>query len=591
MKLGKKLMVLLLAGMMCFSAAACGDKGGAGDGGWGDLPPTTSGGNPTTSEGGEVEEIPGVTNAYKLKVFSFTGGYGEEWLNSLATRYKKERAGKQFTVDGVTYDGVDFEFTKEKTLMTGMMNSGVQYDVWFQEQVFYNQIIENGTIFTDMTDVLTSDNPYEPGVTIESKMSDYQREYYKRDGKYYGIPHYAGYIGLAYNRVMFDKYNWYFKNDYTADEFASLECFIESATEVKSEGPDGKLNTDDDGLPTTYDEFFALCELISEKCNPITWSGKHKDEYLNWFKTAMCANYEGLEQMSLNYTFDGTAKNLIGVDAAGNVTELDDVAITKDNGYELAKQAGKYYALKFFERIIKDGHASDGATDIMYTQVQAQEDFVRSDGTKTEHSAMLIDGCWWEMEAARTFNRIQQSTGIDYRENFGWLPLPMPTQEGADARAAKLSAGEKGYTLTDTHNALAFIGKGVSADVYALAKDFLQFANTDESLAEFSIITDTTKALNYTMTAEQKAKMSAYGRGLMDMQEKAEIVYTFAKNAFYQANEATFSQYKSNYGSRYTANSESVLVAVDEFRKKVTAETYFNGLYLYQQDVWKNLVK
>jgi hypothetical protein len=93
------------------------------------------------------------------------------------------------------------------------------------------------------------------------------------------------------------------------------------------------------------------------------------------------------------------------------------------------------------------------------------------------------------------------------------------------------------------------------------------------------------------MTSAQKAKMSAYGTSLMDMQEKADIVYTFSKNTFYQANEATFSQYKSNYGSKYTANSESVLVAANEFRKKITAETYFNGLYLYQQDVWKDLVK
>ena len=577
---GKKFLMLALAGVMSFGAVAC---GGGGD--WGDA---SQGGGASS---GKEEVIEGVTNPYKLKVYSFTGGYGEEWLNTLATRYKKERAGKKFMVDGKEYDGVDFEFTKEKTIMTNMMTSGVHYDVWFQEQVYYNQILENGRIFEDMTDVLTSENPYEPGVTIESKMTDYQKEYYKRDGKYYGIPHYAGYIGIAYNRKMFDDYNWYFKKDYTADEFASLECFAESAGDVKSAGPDGMLNTQDDGLPTTYDEFFALCEFISEKCNPITWAGKHRQEYLNWFKNSLVSNYEGIEQMSLNYSFDGTAKNLVSVDASGNITELDDVVITKDNGYELAKQAGKYYALKFLKEVIDGEFMSDGATDVMYTQVQAQEDFVRSDGTKTEHSAMLVDGCWWEMEAAKTFDRIQQSTGIDYRENFGWLPLPMATQEGADDRAEKLSAGQKGYTLTDTHNSLAFIGKGVSADVYALCKDFLQFANTDESLAEFTMITDTTKALNYTMSDAQKAEMSAYGRGLMDMQEKADIVYTFAQNTFYKANEATFSQYKTIYSSKYTADSASVDIAVDQFRQNISAETYFGGLYLYQQDLWKTLVK
>ena len=173
-KIGKKFLMCMLAGLMCFSTAACG--GGDMDD-WGDA--STGGGQSSTaSVGGEIE---GVTNSYKLKVYNFTGGYGEEWLNSLVNRYKQARAGKKFTVDGKEYDGVDFELTKEKEVMTNMMNSGVQYDVWFQEQVYYNQIIENKNIFHDMTDVLTSDNPYEPGVTIESKMSDYQKEYYKRD--------------------------------------------------------------------------------------------------------------------------------------------------------------------------------------------------------------------------------------------------------------------------------------------------------------------------------------------------------------------------------------------------------------------------
>ena len=579
----KKLMVLMLAGLMSLGATACG--GGGGD--WGSAPATSSDSNNVTSESAS-EEVAGVTNPYKLKVYSFTGGYGEEWLNTLAARYKKERAGKKFTVDGKEYDGVDFEFTKEKTTMTGMMTSGVHYDVWFQEQVYYNQILQNGNIFTDMTDVLTSENPYEPGVTLESKMSDYQKEYYTRDGKYYGIPHYAGYVGIAYNRAMFDKYNWYFKADYTAEEFANIDCFVSKSETTKTAGPDGLVGTDDDGLPTTYDEFFVLCEYISSKCSPITWAGKYRQEYLNWFLTAMTANYEGLDQMSLNYTFDGTATNLISVDASGNVTPLPATEITPDNGYELAKQAGKYYALKFLNNIIKDGYQTEGATNTVYEQTTAQEDFVLSDGSQTSDAAMLIDGCWWEMEAARTFNKLQQQTGKNYKDNFAWMPLPMATQAGADDRATKLSAGNNGYTLTDTHNSLAFIGKGVTADVYALAKDFLQFAYTNESLAEFSMITDTTRALNYTMTPEQKAKMSTFGRSLMDMQESADIVYTFSKNAFYKANEASFSEYRTSFSSQYTTTSESVVIVIDEFRKNVTAETYFTGLYNYKQALWNS---
>lgn len=585
MKLSKRLMTLMLAGMMSFGMVACGGGGSTDDG-------TSSGGTtseaPGSSDSGSGSGS-GSSNPYKLKVYSFSGGYGEAWINALTERYKKERAGDTIVIDGKTYDGVDFSITKEKQIMTQMMNSGEQYDVWFQEQVYYNQILETGNIFRDMTDVLTEENPYEPGVTIESKMSDYQKEYYLRDGKYYGIPHYAGYIGIAYNKALFEDGGWYFKDGYTAEEFAKLNCFAEDSGDVKSKGPDGLLGTEDDGLPTTYDEFFALCEAISDTCSPIGWAGKYRQEYINWFMTAMTANYEGLEQMSLNYSFDGVAKNLISVDAAGNVTDLPDLTINgPENGYELAKQAGKYYALKFMERILDEGYQTDGSTATMYEQTTAQKDFVWSDGSNDEDFAMLIDGCWWEMEANREFESITQLIGENYRDNFGWLPLPMATQAGADDRAVKLSAGQKGYTLADTHNSLAFIGKQVSNDVYALAKDFLQFANTDESLAEFSMITDTTKALNYTMTPAQKAEMSAYGRSLMTMQENAEIVYTFSKNIFYRANEATFSEHKMSFATNYKENGVDIKIAVDEFVLDKSTEDYFTGLYNYRKKVWNS---
>ena len=77
MKLGKKLMVLMLAGLMSFGAAAC--TGGDA---------TSIGGGNKPGGGTSEAPIEGVDNPYTLKVFSFTGGYGEEWLNTLVSRYK-----------------------------------------------------------------------------------------------------------------------------------------------------------------------------------------------------------------------------------------------------------------------------------------------------------------------------------------------------------------------------------------------------------------------------------------------------------------------------------------------------------------------
>ena len=621
MKIGKKLMVCLLAGMMAFSATACMGGGNA----WGSV-----GGNSSSAAGGNSSSVAGgnssvsggtsadnsaatsadsssssgttvqVKNPYKLKVYNFAGGYGSKWLDSLTSRYKAVKAGEEFTINGVTYDGVDFTIEGDKQTMSALSTAGVHYDVWFQEQVNYYQLVNAGKNFADMTDVMTSNNPYESGVTLESKLTDEQKDFYKvdtdKDGEgdtYYGLPHYAGYVGLVYNKKYFDAFGWYFKKGYNAANLESNpdRCFTADANN-RTAGPDGKAGTEDDGLPTTYAEFYALCEYVSGMGLPaVTWSGKHQQGYLNWFLQAMTANYEGLDQMSLNFSFEGTAKNLISVDEDGNITDLPDLELdATENGYELAKQAGKYYALDFLENLVDNRGTwlSADAMDINCEQTTAQDHFV------TGGAAMLVEGCWWEMEANQKFNEMAQSGGATAftRDDFAWMPLPMATTEKAEERVSNIASGKNGYTMIDTHNSLAFIGKDISPEVYELAKDFIQFAYTDESLADFSIITDTTKAVKYTMTPDQKAKMSGYGRSLANMQESSDIVYSFSKSLFYQANDSLLYDNKTTFNARYTENGTVVTSPSDEFRKGKSAVDYFNALLWDQKYDWdKNIIK
>ncbi|MBQ9713724.1 MAG: hypothetical protein IJV83_00190 [Clostridia bacterium] len=550
------------------------------------------GGEESSSSSEEDGDVVEAKNPYKLTMYSFSGGYGRAWLDSLVSRYKKVRAGKEFVVDGVTYDGVEFDITAAKSVMSSMAAAGDTYDIWFQEQVFYNQLVKKG-MFADMTEVMTSDNPYEPGVTLESKLTAEQVDYYKRDGKYYGIPHYAGYVGISYNKYMFDANNWYFWDEY---DKADLEgnpdnCFVMYPEDKKTAGPDGIYGNEDDGLPTTYAEFYALCEVIKNTNKPISWAGKYRQEYINWFLTALSANNMGLEQMALNYSFDGTAEDLIVFNEDGSIkTDENGNIVTEKlvidgtvNGYELGRQAGKYYALDFMSTILENGWCI-GGTDTTYEQTTAQTDFVKGVTPATNNAAMLIDGCWWEMEAAKSFADMEASKKENYKNRYGWMPLPCVDEAAAQARAAEMQKGNKGFTLTDTHNSLCFIGAGVSDAEYEIAKDFIQFAYTNESLADFSIITDTTKAVQYTMTDAQKAKMSAYGRSLMTMQEKSDIVYTFSKNEFYQLNESSFSEYKKAFSSQI--GDATYDVVVDELNKGVSTETYFKGFYAQQKYKW-----
>lgn len=547
--------------------------------------------NGGTSDGGSASEKPsGVTNPYALKVFNFNGGYGSEWLSTLEKRYEAEKAGKTITIDGKTYDGIDVQIDAVKKVMkemAGTYNFATNH-VYFHEDVWYTTYLRNGNTFADMTEALTTDNPYEPGTTLESKLSAEQKAYFNVDGKYYGIPHYAGYVGVNYDIDLFEEKGYYLKDGYSynGDTATLAACFTNVAAE-KTAGPDGKKGTDDDGLPATYDEFFMLCGWITQNGDtPITWDNGNRQKYLNWFISSLAASYEGLEQTNLNYTFSGMAKNLVSVANDGTVTKLPETEISSENGYELAKQAGKYYGLTFIEQLAKnDWYYSPAGL----TNTDAQDKFIQ--GIGETYVAMLMDGVWWENEADSTFTS-EELAGMPSRKdrNYGFMPLPAATNEKATERANALNAGKNGYTLLDTHNSLCFIGKGLSEDARKLAIDFIQFAYTDNSLAEFSITTDTTKALKYTMSDADKAKMSAYGRSIINMQERADVVYSFSREKFYQDNEASLADYDAAFRAEVDGNTVSV--PLDSFVGGKSVKTYFDGLYTYRKNtLWNSLAK
>lgn len=607
MKKIKKLLVGAMALMMAFSTVACGGGGG----GNGDTSSSSAQGGGVSSEtsSGETEnssetsssnggdEGPEYTpqNPYTLNVYSFTGGYGEDWLNALEERYKKERAGDEIWVNGVKYDGVTFKNTKKKDTLTVLAPKGEQYDVWFEEQVLFNQFVGEN-VFKDMTDVLTSDNPYEPGKTLESKMSEEQKTYYMRDGKYYGVPHYAGYVGIVYNKAMFDRYNTYFAKDYDESFLAEnpILCMVLDNEDARTPGPDGIEGTIDDGLPTTYAEFYALCDVLSSTNKPMSWAGKHRHSYLGWFLQSLSASNESLSQAILNYTFDGTLDSLISVteevDGSPVITDLDDVELDAGvNGWKVAAQRGKYYALDFLETIVDNGWYTANSFLDVDEQTAAQIAFVEGNAiNSTERPAMLVDGSWWAMEAKASFLAQEQGGVENPKDNYGWFPLPCIDKADAAARADAIKNGGKGYNLTDVMNSLCFIGSQVSDDVYKIAKDFVQFAYTDESLAEFSIITDTTKAVQYTMTEGQLAQMSAYGRSLLDMQSKANIVTAFSKNEFFQKNESMLVDYTTLFDANI--GGKVYQIPVNEFKKGVSATTYFNGLVAMYEYRWSNMM-
>ena len=143
--------------------------------------------------------------------------------------------------------------------------------------------------------------------------------------------------------------------------------------------------------------------------------------------------------MLMNYTFEGTATDLIEVDAEGNVTQLPATEITFENGYELQRQAGRYYTLKFCEDVML---SSEDNYKVIDTHINCQTYFINGGITNNNPVGMIVEGSWWENEAKKAFSDLE-SGGYE-RHNYRVMPICVGIGEACGIAAAL--AVKKGVT-------------------------------------------------------------------------------------------------------------------------------------------------
>ncbi len=568
----KKLTALMLGAVTAIAFTACGNTtaGSAENDG------NSSGGNEQVND-----------SKMQLYVYNYNGGYGSQWIMNAKQRFEAAHANDEFSGGK---KGVQIIVDANKDNIETKINSS--NEVYFAESAYY-YTLKNQGMLADITSAVTTKLDGE-SKSIEEKMEKSQKDFFKIDNRYYAIPHTNTFAGLTYNKDVFDAKNLYFAAEpYLTDgKVASIEdWFIADKNDAKSLGPDGLPSTDDDGLPSTYDEFFILLEYMSQKnVQPITWNGYRYYHYLTWFFQALVADYEGYDQMMLNYTMDGDATDLGTISGGAFVKDAAPLKITAGNKNDLARQAGKYYALKFLEKLEQmavdtNGNTTDivgkkGVFNSSYTHLNAQEDFITgsNDGVNKD-IGILIEGIWWENEAAPAFQTLvsrthDQNLAAENR-NFKFMPLP---NANAEITAAKAN-GTKKNTMIDQLFALACIKSGLSAEKQALAEEFLRFCNTDAELRAFTVCTNAPKALTYTLSDADKEEMTSFGLSVWNMKEKSDVVYPYANNTAYINNMKHFSAFEM-YSSTTQAKGVQTY-AIQAFRNGVTAEDYFTGLKTY----------
>lgn len=507
-----------------------------------------------------------------LSVATYDGGVGKAWLDNAKKRFEEKYKDTSFET-GKT--GVYVQIYGSKAYNgTSLLNKDLDRDVYYTEDVTYFDHVAKKQ-FLDISDLVAAPlTDYGENKSIADKLdSQYKAFLTSGDGKYYAIPFYDGFYGFFYDVDLFDANSWYF--DEAGDLYASAT--------TRSKGPDNVAGTADDGLPRSYEEFGKLFEAIRNAGDvPFSYSGANK-VYLDRALMNVWADYEGKDQMLLNYTFNGTANDLVS-SFNGATPVVGSEAVTFKNGYELQKQAGKYFALSFLSDVLlanKDNYKINS-----YTQLDAQTNFIKGNsgisGNPTVY-AMHVDGTWWENEADSTFSALQTQTGKGKKDRkFAFLPFPKAVAaSGTDARK---------QTLVSQNNSYCFINSKTN---YAdLAKKFVAFTHTDSELSAFTATTSITRSLSYALTSADEANTTYYGKSVINAKNASDIIYPYSTISQVKDNAESFSNQNWSWSS--VVNGESYNLPFQTFldaklkSSSLSASDYFNGLYTAFQRLWKD---
>ena len=515
----KKLISLLCVGVLSASAVACGSS----DPGPGPGPDNSSPGTSVPAENVD-------TSKAQLYISNFNGGVGTDWLYAAKARFEEKYKNKEF-IEGTKGVQIWVETHKNAGTQVADKMPMERNEIYFLENTNYYDMAYTGKLL-DITDIVTEDlTDFGESESIEDKLADSYKNYFRTpDQKYFALPHYRSIYQMTYDKDVFDEYLLYFDQ---AGELTKT-----STDSGRSTGPDGKAGTYDDGLPATYADMWTLCKtMVARGVDPFVWSGQH-GFYMTLFLAALKADFEGAEG-TLNYTFDGTATKLVDTIANGKVTYKAPMTITQENGYEMYNSAGTYYALSFADQIVRNKWYANVSFNTSQSHIDAQNSFLVSKySTKANPVGMLVEGCWWPHESAGNFQTLESNFGPSAslkNRRLAIMPYPKAT---ADLVGTPLTA-------VDTSMSVACINANISEEKKELAKTFLQFVHTDESLVEFLKITNMTRGFEYEVSDEVYNSLCSYAQSVVDVIKNSNVLQPGCAKDVYVKNYSAFNLEKA----------------------------------------------
>lgn len=450
-------------------------------------------------------------NKLPLRVFTYNGNgaIGTEWIQDVITRFEAANKDRQFSNGKV---GVVIDWTPGDANISDLSTLSQRSEtVFFNEGVNYTS--QSVGTFQDISDIITNDNLYETDKTIESKLSDDMKGALTAlNGKYYVLPHFQSYSGVMYNKTVFDSKMLYFARDveaYRSDDPEDVAYgFISHKTDPKTCGPDGVFDTEDDGLPSSVDEFIALIKYAKKSVIPFAFYGAGHS-YQQKLYDAIWVNIEGYEGAMAQYTFDSKGKSTsIITGFNGDTPETEDVVITEDNAYLVYQQESKYHALRVAEFVFEDStnYHEDSMKNTTTDKIQEL--------LFSGEVAMLMEGTFFYKQAVKdVLGRSPKYQTQDVR----FMPLPV------QGYGSVTEGNGKPRTVINIHGAYAFINGNTEskygAETLQIAKEFLQFCYTDESLQAFTVNSYLPREIKYDLSQDNYDNLKKFTKSVWDLRK------------------------------------------------------------------------
>ena len=502
--------------------------------------------------GSKGEDEPVDKTKAQLTISTYEGGVGKQWLENAAREFEELNKDRTDYKEGRT--GIQIHIKMDRSVGgANLETSNLNRDMYFTENVDYYKLTNQNKLL-DITEILNESNPDDDGKKIIDKIDDDLLSFMKRNNKVYAVPFYDCIYGLVYDKTLFEERGFYLDDDgqpvYSKEEGGT--------------GPNGIAGDWDDGLPKTYAQFATLMDLmVDNNTTPFTYSKNNSKEYTTRALVSWWSDYEGYEQTKLNFTFSGTAEHLVSSVSGRTATLAPAKAITKNNGYELRKQAGVFYALDFARNVLTK--SSSYYSSKPSSNYDAQKLFVRQKYTDASNKAigMLFEGTWWENEAKSVFDDLVTNYDVDRNDfKFGLMPIPKVDEDHlGDA------------TFTNLNKSYGFINSKTNNKKQAL--EFFKFLHTDAQLKAFTLETNMTRGLNYSFTEEELNQVSSFARDLMSIKqsEHAKLVYPYSDKAFFINNASTFNTTEWVFSTKaYT--SDPIIKFISN--QNLTAKQFFD---------------